>query len=195
MTMADTIAVMNGGRLQQVGDPSTLYEKPESTFAANFLGQSNLFTGFVTGSTSSAITVATQAGAVVVPVARSRRQAGEITVGVRPEKLSLHLEVPPADSGRNLIRGGRVTDVSFSGVSTQYLVDFPGVGSVIVFAQNLGFGPVANVGTEVCVSWDVEHGFGLDDAPVDPAQFLTEDSTRSIATQRREELASELEEG
>src|SRR6476469_6241568 len=49
MTMADTIAVMNAGRLQQVGDPGTLYEKPQSTFAANFLGQSNLLRASVTG--------------------------------------------------------------------------------------------------------------------------------------------------
>jgi spermidine/putrescine transport system ATP-binding protein len=49
MTMADTIAVMNAGRLQQVGDPGTLYEKPQSTFAANFLGQSNLLRAKVSG--------------------------------------------------------------------------------------------------------------------------------------------------
>ena len=42
MTMADTIAVMNAGRIEQLGDPATLYERPASTFVANFLGQSNL---------------------------------------------------------------------------------------------------------------------------------------------------------
>src|SRR6187549_1183924 len=49
MTMADTIAVMNAGRLEQVGDPATLYEHPASTFVANFLGQSNLLRASVTG--------------------------------------------------------------------------------------------------------------------------------------------------
>ena len=42
MTMADSIAVMNAGRIEQLGDPATLYEQPRSTFVANFLGQSNL---------------------------------------------------------------------------------------------------------------------------------------------------------
>ena len=45
MTMADTIAVMNQGRIEQLGDPATLYESPVTTFVANFLGQSNLVRG------------------------------------------------------------------------------------------------------------------------------------------------------
>ena len=47
MTMADTVAVMNAGRIEQLGDPATLYELPRSTFVANFLGQSNLVRGTV----------------------------------------------------------------------------------------------------------------------------------------------------
>ena len=49
MTMADTIAVMNAGYLEQLGDPATLYEHPASTFVANFLGQSNLLRARITG--------------------------------------------------------------------------------------------------------------------------------------------------
>src|SRR5690606_5302160 len=49
MTMADTIAVMDGGRIEQLGDPTTLYEHPATTFAANFLGQSNLLAATVVG--------------------------------------------------------------------------------------------------------------------------------------------------
>src|SRR5262245_42089273 len=51
MTMADRIAVMNAGRMEQLGDPATLYEQPRSTFVANFLGQSNLLRASVTGGT------------------------------------------------------------------------------------------------------------------------------------------------
>ena len=49
MTMADTIAVMNGGRIEQLGSPGELYEAPETTFVANFLGQSNLVRASVSG--------------------------------------------------------------------------------------------------------------------------------------------------
>ena len=47
MTMADTIAVMNRGVIEQMGAPSELYENPKTTFVANFLGQSNLIEGTV----------------------------------------------------------------------------------------------------------------------------------------------------
>ena len=51
MTMADTIAVMQGGRIEQLGTPNELYEKPQSAFVAGFLGVSNLLRGTVVGST------------------------------------------------------------------------------------------------------------------------------------------------
>ena len=58
MTMADTIAVMNAGHLEQLGDPATLYEHPASTFVANFLGQSNLLRARITGSAEDGLLTA-----------------------------------------------------------------------------------------------------------------------------------------
>ncbi|UFS60063.1 ABC transporter ATP-binding protein [Subtercola endophyticus] len=165
MTMADTIAVMNKGQIEQMGAPEELYELPRTAFVANFLGQSNLFTGPVSGTTPDALTVAVGAASITVPYARAPRRSGTVTVGVRPEKLTLLTEAPAPVAGRNVLGPGRVIDVSFSGVSTQYVIAIPGVGDVIVFAQNMVFGPVVHVGAEVWVSWAVEHGFGLEDAP------------------------------
>ena len=90
---------------------------------------------------------------------------GVVSVGVRPEKLSLLTEDPKAKTGVNVLGPGRVVDVSFSGVSTQYVVEVAGVGSIIVFAQNMVFGPVVNLGAQVWMSWTVDHGFGLSDHP------------------------------
>jgi spermidine/putrescine transport system ATP-binding protein len=194
MTMADTVAVMNKGQIEQMGPPEQLYELPKTAFVANFLGQSNLFTGTVSDTTSDAISVDVAGTRVVVPVARAHRHAGSVTVGVRPEKLTLHREVPPEQSGRNRMGPGRVTDVSFSGVSTQYLVAVPGVGTLIVFAQNMAFGPVAQEGDEVWVSWNVAHGFGLDDQPIEAPRFVADTDTRTIAQQKRDALQAELEE-
>jgi spermidine/putrescine transport system ATP-binding protein len=84
---------------------------------------------------------------------------------VRPEKLLLQTEQPHPADGVNAIGPGRVSDVSFSGVSTQYLVEVPGLGTVTVFAQNLVSGPAVNRGAEVWLTWRVEHGFGLDADP------------------------------
>jgi len=194
MTMADTVAVMNKGRIEQLGAPELLYELPKTVFVANFLGQSNLFSGEVASTTADAITVRTEGGAVVVPKSRAHRHTGTVTVGVRPEKLSIHLSEPETQSGRNLLGPGRVVDVSFSGVSTQYLVEVPGAGKVIVFAQNTGFGPLASEGAEVWVSWQVDHGFGLDDDPEPGAELPGDLDTMTIAAQKRRALSSELEE-
>ncbi len=193
MTMADTVAVMNKGRIEQLGAPELLYELPKTVFVANFLGQSNLFSGDVLSSTDDAITVSIAGGGVVVPKARAHRHTGAITIGVRPEKLSMHESAPEKSSNRNVLGPGRVVDVSFSGVSTQYLVEVPGAGRVIVFAQNVAFGPVVNMGAEVWVSWQVDHGFGLED-DLEPAdRFPADADTMAIAAQKRSALSTELE--
>ncbi|PPF12835.1 spermidine/putrescine ABC transporter ATP-binding protein [Rathayibacter sp. AY1E9] len=189
MTMADTVAVMNKGRIEQMGAPEELYELPRTAFVANFLGQSNLFTGEVVGSTDRALTVDAGGHRIVVPVARCARTSGEITVGVRPEKLLLLTQEPPPDSGRNVLGPGRVVDVSFSGVSTQYTIRMPGLGPVVVFAQNMVFGPVVGEGAEVWVGFSAEHGFGLADEPGSVPRFEADDSTSAIAVQRRGLLA------
>ncbi|KZX22227.1 ABC transporter ATP-binding protein [Rathayibacter tanaceti] len=185
MTMADTVAVMNRGRIEQMGAPEELYELPRTAFVANFLGQSNLFTGEVVGSTDRALTVDAGGHRIVVPTARCARTSGEITIGVRPEKLLLLTEEPPQAPGRNILGPGRVSDVSFSGVSTQYTIQMPGVGPVIVFAQNMVFGPVVGEGAEVWVGFSAEHGFGLADEPGSVPRFDADDSTHAIAVQRR----------
>src|SRR6195952_3063982 len=130
MTMADTVAVMNKGAIEQMGAPEELYELPRTAFVANFLGQSNLFTGPVVSSTSDAVTVSIAGAPMIIPVARTQRHTGVITVGVRPEKVLLLTEAPTPTSGRNVLGPGQVIDVSFSGVSTQYIIAMPGVGDV-----------------------------------------------------------------
>ena len=193
MTMADTIAVMNQGRIEQLGSPEALYELPRTAFVANFLGQSNLFTGPVVGETSTAITVDVAGRGIVVPRSRSHRHSGTVTIGVRPEKISLHRDPPVPDAAHNLLGPGRVIDVSFTGVSTQYLVEVPGAGTLVVFEQNRAAGPVEGEGDQVWLTWNLEHGFGLDDDPVEPeSKFVADTSTQSIAAQHTA-LLTEIE--
>lgn len=191
--MADTVAVMNKGRIEQMGAPEVLYELPETTFVANFLGQSNLFTGTVAESTDELIAVEVAGRRIAVPKRRAKRHAGETTVGVRPEKLSLHSEEPVPSSGRNVLGPGRIVDISFAGVSTQYLLAVPGLGTVVVFAQNIGLGARVALDSDAWVSWDVEHGFGLADDPAGAPRFVADTSTQSIAAQKRDALRAELE--
>ena len=156
MTMADTIAVMNAGRIEQLGDPATLYERPASTFVANFLGQSNLLRASVCGPPQDG-EVPVKAHETLLHVAADHVPEGctEVWLGVRPEKLRL------GDHGGPNRLTGTVTDVSFSGVATQYLVRMPWDQELTVIQQNDGSGR-ARRGDEVTVSWASEHGFALD---------------------------------
>ena len=130
---------------------------------------------------------------VAVPRDRAQRHAGDVTIGVRPEKLRLHTTEPAPEAGVNVLGPGRVHDVSFSGVSTQYLVGVPGLGSITVFAQNLASGPAVSDGAEVWVTWSVDHGFGLADEPADEPRFDPDDDTQAIAIAQRKRIEAELE--
>src|SRR5690349_7762546 len=120
MTMADTIAVMNSGVIEQMGAPADLYELPRTTFVSNFLGQSNLLAGHVTGADDVAVVVELHGNRIIAPTTRAVRTTGEVWVGIRPEKVQL--VAPAADDANvvgtdspssNVLTGGMVTDISF----------------------------------------------------------------------------------
>lgn len=165
MTMADTVAVMNGGRIEQMGSPTELYERPGTTFVANFLGQSNLLSGRVTGTDGDRRLVDCAGQVLAVPTDRFPPDASsDLLIGVRPEKIQLTAATGDQGDGErrvNLLAGGVVVDASFAGVSTQYLVRLPSGQVVTVFAQNLGRVELFSPGTAVTLGWDVAHTFAL----------------------------------
>jgi len=162
MTMADTIAVMNKGVIEQMGTPEELYENPCTTFVANFLGQSNLIEAGVVGADDDHITVDIAGNRIAVDRSRARSQEGKVWLGVRPEKVSIsaHADRPGDDQGK--LRGGIVSDVSFVGVSTQYLVRMPWGQELSVFEQNTGEHSLFSSGDSVDLSWKPSRAFLLD---------------------------------
>ena len=162
MTMADTIAVMNAGRLEQVGDPATLYEHPKSTFVANFLGQSNLLEATVTSRAGMTVDLDVHGVNLRLPVDRLANGASSVWLGVRPEKLRLVLPgSTDGGSGPGNRLSGVVTDASFTGLATNYLVRLPWGQELMVVQQNDGM-PRAASGEHVTLDWAPEHGFALD---------------------------------
>jgi spermidine/putrescine transport system ATP-binding protein len=162
MTMADTIAVMNAGRLEQVGDPATLYEHPKSTFVANFLGQSNLLEATVKSHAGSIAELDVHGVNLRLPVDRLVNGASSVWLGVRPEKLRLVAAGSGHDgAGAENRLTGVVTDASFTGLATNYLVRLPWGQELMVVQQNDGTSRVA-AGTQVTLGWAPEHGFALD---------------------------------
>lgn len=163
MTMADTIAVMNNGEIEQMGSPTELYENPQTAFVANFLGQSNLFRAKIESVDSENVIASDKDGKYMLRRNRIAKGTdltvgGKILVGIRPEKISV--------SDREQLDGefnhqsGTVRDASFFGVSTQYVIDTPSGDNWMAFEQNAG-GTVIPAGTKVFATWKAEHAFGL----------------------------------
>ena len=152
MTMADSIAVMNRGRIEQLGSPTDLYERPQTSFVAGFLGVSNLLRGTVAG----VETVRLDAGGEVhVSPAALAGRSGTVAVGVRPEKLRL------GAGERNTIAGS-IVERAYVGVATQYVVETP-AGQLIVYVQNAEPGSTGSEpGERVELSFSPEAAFVVD---------------------------------
>ncbi len=152
MTMADRIAVMNHGRIEQLGTPTELYETPRTAFVAGFLGVSNLIPGTVSGSDM----VRLRSG----PEVRVRPQAlagrtGEVAVGIRPEKIEL-------GQGQANTLDGTVVEQAYVGVSTQYIVE-TACGRLTVYRQNASPGlNGAAPGQRLTLSWSPDSTFVVD---------------------------------
>ncbi|MCE7553125.1 ABC transporter ATP-binding protein [Streptomyces thermodiastaticus] len=168
MTMADTVAVMNAGRVEQLGTPTDLYENPRTAFVAGFLGTSNLVPARVTARRGEELVLTAGGATLVLPAARCTVPApagAAVLAGVRPEKITLtHADdAAGIPEGRNRITG-RIADAGFLGVSTQYVVDSPVCPGFEVYAQNIDRDPRLVPGAEVVAHWSPAHTFGLDAA-------------------------------
>lgn len=176
MTMSDRIAVMRGGRIEQLGSPEELYERPHSDFVANFLGVSNLLEAEVTGREGATLTVRLPSGALLRAPANGVGDAVSVRIGVRPEKLHVQPladgSSENADASRNAIEG-IVLDSSYVGVSTQYIVETPDGRRLVVYAQNLetsGSSEVLADGQRVRLTWNPQHTFVISAGEAGEAQ-------------------------
>ena len=150
MTMADSIAVMNGGHIEQLGSPDDLYERPATPFVARFLGVSNLLQGEADGDGN----VRLKDGTIVrAPASKGRK--GPVAVGIRPEKIRL-------GAGEENTLAGDVRERAYIGVSTQYIVDTPH-GPITVYVQNTDpRASAVQAGDQVTLSWSPEATFVVD---------------------------------
>jgi spermidine/putrescine transport system ATP-binding protein len=152
LTMSDRIAVMNEGKVQQVADPPTLYEHPNNRFVADFIGQTNLFSGTVEAVDGSRVTLSVPSGQKV------EASTGEAEVGVgqaahatvRPEKVRFGGE------GDNVMTV-RIHQIVYLGVSTQYIADLPGGEKLVLYQQNTTEENHPQIGEEARVSWDARN--------------------------------------
>ena len=152
MTMADRIAVMNDGRIEQLGTPDELYERPQTAFVAGFLGISNLLHGTVSATDGVRLDDGTT---VRVPADSVRGRSGSVAVGIRPEKIR------PDGQDTNTLQGV-VKERAYIGVSTQYIVETRN-GNITVVVLNDRPGTVPHApGDHLTLSWDPEATFVVD---------------------------------
>ena len=159
MTMADTIAVMNEGKIEQMGSPADLYDNPRTAFVANFLGQSNLIKGSIVDSTSDGKIVDIFGSKIGLSASRNHAHDSSVLLGIRPEKI----RIAPAGTAMNgnVLQGGTISDASYIGVSTQYQVEMPWGQELMVFEQNDDGTPPLLKGDSVVISWEPVFTFGL----------------------------------
>ncbi len=153
LTMSDRIAVMNDGKVQQVADPTTLYELPKNRFVANFIGQTNVFSGEVESLDGERVTLRSGDGFKVEAVVRNGGvpEAGErVQAAVRPEKIRF------SNSGDNVC-GVEVRQIVYLGVSTQYITELADGTRLVLYQQNAHDAVGPEVGEQVKVAWDANH--------------------------------------
>jgi spermidine/putrescine transport system ATP-binding protein len=163
LTMADTIAVMSDGRIEQMGSGEELYERPRTEFVANFLGISNLLDGTV-GSRDGAMATfdAEEGERVLVPTDRfAHVNGGAIRIGVRPEKITIAASGGEVGGATRNVIHGRVTVASYLGTSIQYVVETKTGRELTVIAPNRDGDAAGSIGPgrDVSLAWDPAHTF------------------------------------
>jgi spermidine/putrescine transport system ATP-binding protein len=132
LTMSDRLAVMESGRIQQLGSPREVYEEPQTAFVADFLGVSNLMSG--TGDGSGSVTVE---GVRLEARCGDTRAAGDVRVTIRPERIELE---PEGGEGANRLRC-RVRELVYLGSTTQVFVLTDSGASLQALVANTGLPP------------------------------------------------------
>jgi putative spermidine/putrescine transport system ATP-binding protein len=142
LTMSDRIAVFNAGRIEQIGTPAEVYERPATAFVAGFVGTSNLIEG--------------QAALAIL--------GREGVYSVRPEKLrvdtTLDAEVPEGEHSAT----GTVAEVVYAGAATRFVVDLDAGGRLVALQQNLQASSMDVLklrDARVRLAWRREHEFSI----------------------------------
>ena len=149
LSMADQVAVMNKGRILQLGTPGEIYDKPQSRFVAEFLGASNIFEG-ETSPDGSSLLIGGRKGSVTIPLATRYPSSQPLTLSIRPERI-----VPVSDG--NGLLNGRVVGAVFRGNYAAYQIDVPALGrEIFIYRQaESRLGELAyHLNEEITLGWN-----------------------------------------
>jgi len=155
LIMSDRVAVMNEGRLEQLGTPADLYDRPVNRFVATFVGESNLLEGRVTAVGAGTVTVRI-ADATLRATCQGDPQVGSsVMLAVRPEKI-VFVEpgrIDPATETNTV--SARVRDVTFVGEVHRYVLELAPGTTVVMKQQHRFRVPVRSPGERALIEWHV----------------------------------------
>jgi putative spermidine/putrescine transport system ATP-binding protein/spermidine/putrescine transport system ATP-binding protein len=146
LTLSDTVAILDKGRIVQTGKPATVYERPTTRFAAEFLGDSNFLEGKVDNGA-----VRLTDGTAVRTISTLPANGTDVTLAVRPEKMT----ISTGASGANSLQA-RITTVIYAGPVLSYLLETADGLALKLFAQNKD-GVVLRQGETVTLDWSPDH--------------------------------------
>src|SRR6266568_1324762 len=156
LAMSDRIAVMNRGRVEQIGSPREIYEHPETAFVADFIGSLNALDLVIDELLGTyAVSRFGENQRVVVPVTSGCQTGDAVRVAVRPERVQIgSIDNPVRDGGSRL--EGTIAEIVYLGMYTQFHVDTR-VGRVVshrLADESLG---AFETGSPVALTWESEH--------------------------------------
>jgi spermidine/putrescine transport system ATP-binding protein len=155
LTMSDRIAVMHRGRIEQVGAPEDLYDRPATSFVADFIGTTNLLSGRVEALDTEAATVRLDSGDLCLVAAPGRSAGQPVQLSIRPESIAIH----PAGNRSNGSGGpsdnrripATIEQVAYLGAAVQYHIRTDGGLGLSVIAGKTG--PRFESGDSVALAW------------------------------------------
>ena len=155
MSMSDRIAILNHGRIDQVGSPGDIYERPANPFVGRFLGEANLIEGWVSVDAGEIVRLRLVSGQELRAPRRNALGVGRAMLFIRPERVEITSGTAiSADPGANVL-GGKVRRCSFLGNILRYAVEIDGGPRITVDLQNaIGVVPLP-VGMPVMLRWPV----------------------------------------
>ena len=150
LTMSDRIAVFNKGRIEQIGTPEELYDRPATRFVASFIGDTNLVEGRVLGVAGGICEIQTAAGRIAASTRTPLEAGAAVFVAVRPERVVL---ATAQTTGAGL--EGIIVEQVFLGTSRKYVVRLTD-GTELVVLRPIGDPPFEQAAPAVRVSWAPE---------------------------------------
>lgn len=157
LTMSDRIAVFEDGRIQQLASPADLYERPDNTFVAQFIGENNQLRANVDAIDGDVATVSFADGSVAKALAVNIGEGDtETLLSLRPERVSLH------DTGSGNNTQGKVLELIYLGDHIRCRIDVLGNDNFIVKVPNAAGHEHLKVGEDVTISWQTEDCRALD---------------------------------